>query len=129
MYVQESSKQKVGQQAVHSSSMEVDTMECRNCKHFIPSRSIALHEAYCSRHNVVCPHVGCGIVLRIEEAKNHVHCDKCGQAFQLGEMEKHMKVFHEPLRCPCGVVLEKEDMVGHTPFHIKFISVCFVSVK
>ncbi|OMO84806.1 Ubiquitin fusion degradation protein UFD1 [Corchorus olitorius] len=113
VHVQENSKRTVGQQAVHLSSMDVDTVECRNCKHFIPTRSIALHEAYCSRHNVVCPHVGCGIVLRIEEAKNHGHCEKCGQALHLGEMEKHMKVFHEPLMCPCGVVLEKEDMVQH----------------
>ncbi|KAE8685259.1 hypothetical protein F3Y22_tig00111099pilonHSYRG00089 [Hibiscus syriacus] len=113
VHVQENSKCKAGKQAMHSSSMEVDTEECRNCKHFIPSRSIAPHEAYCSRHNVVCPLAGCGIVLRMKEAKNHVHCNKCGQAFQSGEMEKHMKVFHEPLRCPCGVVLEKEDMVQH----------------
>jgi hypothetical protein len=42
-----------------------------------------------------------------------VHCNKCGRAFQQREMEKHMKVFHEPLQCPCGVVLEKEDMVQH----------------
>lgn len=104
----------VGQQAASSSSpAEMDTVECRNCKRFIPSRTVALHEAYCSRHNVVCQHVGCGIVLRVEEAKNHVHCDKCGQAFQQVEMEKHMKVFHEPIQCPCGVILEKVQMVEH----------------
>ncbi|KAF5481025.1 hypothetical protein F2P56_001720 [Juglans regia] len=112
--VQDDYKLKVGQQAVSSASpMEMDTVECRNCKHYIPSRTIALHEAYCSRHNIVCRHAGCGVVLRVEEAKNHVHCDKCGQAFQQGEMEKHMKVFHEPLHCPCGIVLEKEQMVEH----------------
>lgn len=113
--VEDVSNAKVGQRASSpsSSSMEMDTVECRNCKHYIPSRSIALHEAYCSRHNVICQHTGCGIVLRVEEAKNHVHCEKCGQAFQRAEMEKHMKVFHEPLRCPCGVVLEKEQMVQH----------------
>lgn len=111
--VQDNLNHKVGQQATSSSSMEVDTVECRNCKHYIPSRSIALHEAYCSRHNIICPHAGCGVVLRVAEAKNHVHCDKCGQALQRGEMEKHMKVFHEPLHCPCGVVLEKELMVQH----------------
>ncbi|XP_050207192.1 uncharacterized protein LOC126656626 [Mercurialis annua] len=111
--VQDYSNQKTGQQAGSSSAMEVDTVECRNCKHFIPTRSIALHELYCSRHNIVCPHAGCGIVLRTEEAKNHIHCEKCGQAFQKGEMEKHMKVFHEPLQCPCGVMLEKEQMVKH----------------
>ncbi|CAM8888045.1 unnamed protein product [Rhodiola kirilowii] len=47
------------------------------------------------------------------EAKNHVHCEKCGKAFQQAELEKHVKVFHEPLQCPCGVFLEKEDMVQH----------------
>lgn len=112
--IEDDFKQKLGQQAASSSSaMEIDTVECRNCKHCIPSRTIALHEAYCSRHNIVCQHAGCGIVLRVEEVKNHVHCNKCGQAFQHGEMEKHMKVFHEPLHCPCGVVLEKEQMVSN----------------
>ncbi|KAJ4845997.1 hypothetical protein Tsubulata_043538 [Turnera subulata] len=111
--VQDQGSLKAGQQAGSSSSMDVDTVECRNCKHFIPSRSIALHEAFCSRHNIVCQHPGCGVVLRTGEVKNHVHCEKCGQAFQKGEMEKHMKVFHEPLQCPCGAVLEKELMVQH----------------
>ncbi|KAK7276540.1 hypothetical protein RIF29_17681 [Crotalaria pallida] len=112
--VQDNLNQKMGQQASSSMpSVEIDTEQCRNCKHYIPSRTIALHEAYCSRHNVVCQHAGCGVVLRIEEAKNHVHCDRCGQAFQQVELEKHMKVFHEPLHCPCGIILEKEQMVEH----------------
>lgn len=113
VHVQDESECKVGQQASSSpTSMEVDTEQCQNCKHFIPSRTIALHEAYCRRHNVTCQHAGCGVVLRVEEASNHVHCDKCCQAFQRGEIDKHMKVFHEPLHCPCGIVLEKEEMVS-----------------
>lgn len=112
--IQDNSSRKVGQPVASSSLvMEVDTVECSNCKHYIPSRTIALHEAYCCRHNVICKHAGCGVVLRNEEVKNHVHCDKCGQAFQKGEIEKHMKVFHEPLQCPCGIVLEKELMVSN----------------
>ncbi|KAI9176620.1 hypothetical protein LWI28_005133 [Acer negundo] len=112
--IEDNSGRKVGQQATSSSSsVEIDTVKCRNCNHYIPSRSIVLHEAFCSRHSVVCQHAGCGIILRIDEAKNHVHCDKCGQAFQHDEMEKHMKVFHEPHSCPCGVVLEKASMVQH----------------
>ncbi|KAL2901191.1 Ubiquitin recognition factor in ER-associated degradation protein 1 [Bienertia sinuspersici] len=103
-----------GQQAgLSTSTIDVDSVECGNCKHYIPSRSIALHEAYCRRHNVVCQYSGCGVILRLEDAKNHVHCNKCGKAFQQSEMEKHMKVFHEPLHCSCGVVLEKEEMVQH----------------
>lgn len=112
--VQEKSKSMVSHQASSSSSLaDTDTVECRNCKHYIPSRTIALHEAYCRRHNMLCPHAGCGVVLRVGEEKNHVHCGKCGLAFQEGEMEKHIKVFHEPLHCPCGIVLEKDQMVQH----------------
>ncbi|CAL1407131.1 unnamed protein product [Linum trigynum] len=111
---QDNSTVKVGQQAGSTtSSVNTDTVECRNCKHFIPSMSIALHEAYCSRHNLVCQHPGCGVVLRVGEAKNHIHCDKCGESFHKDEINKHMKVFHEPLQCGCGVVLEKEQMVQH----------------
>lgn len=110
--VQENIKR--GQQAgLSTSTVDVDSVECGNCKHYIPSRSIDLHEAYCRRNNVACQYAGCGVILRAEDAKNHVHCNKCGKAFQQAEMEKHMKVFHEPLQCPCGVVLEKEEMVQH----------------
>lgn len=106
------STQRLGQHAASSSSSaEVDTLECRNCKRHIPSRTISLHEAYCSRHNTVCQYAGCGVVLRIEESERHIHCEKCSKAFQREEIEKHMKVFHEPLHCPCGIVLEKEQMV------------------
>ncbi|KAJ0053681.1 hypothetical protein Pint_01987 [Pistacia integerrima] len=112
--IDDNSGRKVGQQATSSSSsMEIDTVKCRNCNHFIPSQSIVLHEAYCSRHSVVCQRAGCGVVLRIEEAKTHVHCEKCGEGLHQGEMEKHMKVFHEPRTCPCGIVLENAAMVQH----------------
>lgn len=112
--LEDDSGRKVGQEATSSSSsIEMDTVQCKNCKRFIPSRSIVLHEAYCSRHSVACQHAGCGMVLRTEEARDHVHCDKCGQGLQRREMEKHMKVFHEQCSCPCGVVLENAAMVRH----------------
>nr|CAD1834906.1 unnamed protein product [Ananas comosus var. bracteatus] len=106
-------RQKVGEHLNAYSQVNSDSVECRNCRHYISSRTIVIHEAYCIRHNLVCQHEGCGVVLRKEQAANHVHCSKCGQAFQQREMEKHMKVFHEPLHCPCGVVLEKEEVVQH----------------
>jgi hypothetical protein len=100
--------QKVGaSEKVNSEDMVV----CNNCKRYITRRTIVLHEAYCVRHNVVCQHDGCEVVLRKEDIENHVHCVKCGCALQKGEMEKHMKVFHEPIECMCGIVLEKEEMV------------------
>ncbi|KAG0491035.1 hypothetical protein HPP92_007898 [Vanilla planifolia] len=92
---------------------DTDSVECQNCRHQISSRSILLHEAYCIRHNVVCQIDGCGVVLRKEEASDHVHCGKCAKAFRTEELEKHMKVFHQPTNCGCGVILEKEEMVHH----------------
>lgn len=111
--LKDTNRQRVGENASSSSHVDVDSVECRNCKHFISSRTILVHEAFCYRHNVPCQHDGCGVVLRKEEAGNHVHCRKCGKAFHQLEMEKHMKVFHEPIHCPCGVILEKEEMVQH----------------
>ncbi|XP_044503219.1 uncharacterized protein LOC123223859 [Mangifera indica] len=112
--IEDNSGRKVGQQATSSSSsIDMDAMKCRNCNRFIPSQSIVLHEAYCSRHSVVCQHASCGVVLRIEEAKTHVHCEKCGEGLQQGEMEKHLKVFHEPHTCLCGIVLDNAAMVQH----------------
>ncbi|GJN18708.1 hypothetical protein PR202_gb05899 [Eleusine coracana subsp. coracana] len=108
--IKDANSQRVGEHASASSSVDADTALCKNCKRHIASRTAPLHEAYCLRHNIACTHDGCGVVLRKEEAVDHVHCNKCGRAFQQREMEKHMKVFHEPLQCPCGVVLEKEDM-------------------
>ncbi|KAL6884600.1 hypothetical protein ACP4OV_010536 [Aristida adscensionis] len=113
--IKDVNSQTIGEQASGSSSMDIDSVVCKNCKRHIASRTAALHEAYCMRHNITCMHDGCGVVLRKEEAADHVHCNKCGRAFQQREMEKHMKVFHEPLQCPCGVDLEKEDMVCPTP--------------
>lgn len=113
-------KQKVGEHVTVPSQVDAECVECQNCKHYISSRTILLHEAYCIRHNVLCQYNGCGVVLRKEEVANHVHCDKCGQAFQQAQLEKHMRVFHEPLHCPCGVTLETEQMVCNL-FHDYFL--------
>ncbi|KAH9311747.1 hypothetical protein KI387_026782 [Taxus chinensis] len=105
--------QKVGTDLVSSSQKGADAEQCQNCKQLVPARTIALHEAYCKRHNIVCQYKSCGVILRRDEAGKHVHCSKCGKAFQQEEMGKHIKVFHEPLHCGCGEVLEKEEMVIH----------------
>ncbi|XP_024518034.1 uncharacterized protein LOC112341687 [Selaginella moellendorffii] len=86
---------------------------CGNCKQMIPSRTLPLHEAYCIRHNVPCGYPGCGIVLRREEAGQHVHCPGCGEAFRQEELQKHLEVFHVAHSCDCGVVLEMQAMVKH----------------
>ncbi|KAG0489349.1 hypothetical protein HPP92_008160 [Vanilla planifolia] len=112
-FLKDNNINKVGQSFTSLGQADTDSVECQNCRHQISSRSILLHEAYCIRHNVVCQIDGCGVVLRKEEASDHVHCGKCAKAFRTEELEKHMKVFHQPTNCGCGVILEKEEMVHH----------------
>jgi hypothetical protein len=87
--------------------------KCPNCGQTVPASSAVLHEAYCRRHNLVCPFPGCGLVLRKEEMRNHVHCEKCGKGLAGGELEKHVRCQHTPLKCECGAELVMEEMVRH----------------
>ncbi|KAG0589348.1 hypothetical protein M758_1G014300 [Ceratodon purpureus] len=104
-------------EAVGSSSQSVQPDDgfslCQNCKQLIPARTFMLHEAYCRRHNFACQHPGCGVVLRKGDKDKHAHCPKCGLGLTGDELPKHMKVFHERLKCECGVELEMEAMVEH----------------
>lgn len=101
--------------ALPAAAAEEGAAECRNCRRLVSAQSIVIHEAFCARHNVVCQHKGCGAVLRKEEAGAHVHCGECGQALRREQLEKHLDVFHRPVNCPCGAVLEKEEMVKLLP--------------
>jgi len=51
------------------------------------------------------------VVLRKGDKDKHAHCTKCGLGLTTEELAKHMKVFHERLKCECGVELEMEPMV------------------
>ncbi|PWA58627.1 TRAF-like protein [Artemisia annua] len=61
--------------------------------------------------SVESDHFGKGTVHEKKSICTHVHCGKCGLAFHSGEIQKRMKVFHESLTCPCGVILEKTQKV------------------
>jgi hypothetical protein len=52
------------------------------------------------------------VVLRKGDKDKHVHCPKCGLGLTGDELPKHMKVFHERLKCECGAELEMEAMVS-----------------
>eukprot|EP00850_Spirogloea_muscicola_P003112 SM000012S25374 [mRNA] locus=s12:733873:736843:- [translate_table: standard] len=89
-------------------------VRCSNCQQLVPAGATALHTAFCERHNLVCSFPGCGAVLRRSDAPLHAHCAQCGVAMRAGvELEKHVAVAHELLKCRCGVVLEMADMVRH----------------
>lgn len=52
-----------------------EDVQCKNCLQWVPQRTLMLHENYCLRNNIICPH-GCGQVFqkRSAEFQSHWHC-------------------------------------------------------
>ena len=80
-----------------------DEVVCKNCHQHIPKRTLALHEAFCYRNNVLCPRCS-NVFLKSSEAwEKHWHCphdDSHGNTST--SHDKHNSTFHPPLppRCP-----------------------------
>ncbi|KAK6346914.1 hypothetical protein TWF696_007014 [Orbilia brochopaga] len=79
-----------------------DNEICPNCKRSIPKQSMFLHQNFCVRNNVLCPH-GCGQVFKKGTETDHWHCTEC-KAFGTNQpsrdtYSKHMNIAHTPRRC------------------------------
>lgn len=76
-----------------------DHARCPNCTHWIPARTLVLHESFCRRHNVLCAR--CSAVLRRGAEHHHWHCAVCNA---LGDSaashRKHLSTTHTPHACP-----------------------------
>lgn len=78
-----------------------EDVRCRNCRQWVPQRTLLLHENFCLRNNIICPK-GCGAVFqkRSEAWQNHWHCphDSSHGNTPLSHT-KHDEVFHTPQPC------------------------------
>ncbi|KAI9323475.1 ubiquitin fusion degradation protein UFD1-domain-containing protein [Dichotomocladium elegans] len=95
---------------------EAGYTRCKNCNTWVPERSNTLHESFCLRNNVVCPH-GCGRVFKkgSPELENHWHCTKCNYVGTRNGQKKHIDYFHVPKTCICGdfVTNSYEELARH----------------
>lgn len=81
-----------------------DEEQCKNCLQWIPKRTLMLHENFCLRNNIACPHCRNVFQKRSLEWQNHWHCD-FGDGFgsSAESRAKHDAIFHTPHACPsCG---------------------------
>ena len=84
-----------------------EDVRCKNCNQWVPKRTLMLHENFCLRNNILCPH-GCGQVFqkRSLEFENHWHCPHDTSYGNTGlSHQKHDSIYHPPevLRCSeCG---------------------------
>lgn len=74
---------------------------CKNCRQRVPRRTMMLHENFCFRNNVQCPHCENVFQKKSVEWDNHWHCplDDVYGNDPLSK-KKHDTLFHSPVSCP-----------------------------
>ncbi|KAL2359869.1 hypothetical protein RJZ56_007279 [Blastomyces dermatitidis] len=80
---------------------DLDDTQCKNCRQWIPKRTLFLHENFCLRNNILCSKCENVFQKRSPEWENHWHCphdDSYGN--DPSSQLKHNKVFHTPHPCP-----------------------------
>ncbi|KAL8795146.1 MAG: hypothetical protein Q9195_002301 [Heterodermia aff. obscurata] len=78
-----------------------DETKCKNCHQWVPSRTMILHENFCFRNNILCPH--CTTVFQKSSPawQNHWHCPHDpSHGTTPTSHQKHNTLFHTPRPCP-----------------------------
>jgi hypothetical protein len=73
----DSTKGKInGPAAPHGDVQHHDPEEeqCKNCHQWVPSRTMMLHENFCLRNNILCPHCDNVFQKKSPEWQDHWHC-------------------------------------------------------
>ncbi|CAF9930012.1 MAG: hypothetical protein HETSPECPRED_007515 [Heterodermia speciosa] len=92
-----------------------DETKCKNCHQWVPSRTMILHENFCFRNNILCPHCSNVFQKSSPEWKNHWHCphdDSHGST--PASHQKHDTLFHTPRSCTsCGYQAKNTPDLAH----------------
>ncbi|KAK3064504.1 hypothetical protein LTS18_006626 [Coniosporium uncinatum] len=92
-------------------------VQCKNCLQWVPQRTLMLHENFCLRNNILCPH-GCSQVFqkRSPTYQSHWHCDKCttGHGNTALSKTKHNHLSHTPQPCStCEITFPSMSELAH----------------
>ena len=91
-----------------------DDERCSNCHQAVPKRTIFLHQNFCLRNNVLCPH--CHLVFQksSSEWQNHWHCPHdSSHGNTLSSHAKHDLLLHTSRSCPCGYDAANTSDLAH----------------
>lgn len=78
-----------------------DEERCTNCLQAVPKRTMFLHQNFCLRNNILCPH--CHLVYQksSSEWQNHWHCPHdVSHGNTLSSHAKHDSLMHTSRSCP-----------------------------
>jgi len=93
-----------------------DEEQCKNCHQWVPKRTMMLHENFCLRNNILCPHCQNVFQKKSEEWANHWHCEYDSEHGNSPSTKtKHDEIFHTSKPCPnCPYVASNlRDLASH----------------
>lgn len=85
---------------------------CSNCHQSVPRRTMFLHQNFCLRNNISCPHCHNVFQKSSPEWKNHWHCSHdSSHGISPSSQQKHNRLYHTSQTCPscahpCNNMLE-----------------------
>jgi hypothetical protein len=78
-----------------------DEDQCKNCLQWVPKRTMMLHENFCLRNNILCPHCQTVFKKSSEEWKNHWHCPHdSAHGDTAASKVQHDAIVHTVRQCP-----------------------------
>ena len=92
-----------------------DETQCRNCRQWVPQRTLFLHENFCLRNNVLCPQCSNVFQKSSPEWKDHWHCPHdTAYGNSAASKVKHDTLFHTPQICKsCGYQVKSIPELAH----------------
>lgn len=86
--------------ATNGDTNHADEEQCKNCRQWVPKRTVILHENFCLRNNTVCPKCMRVFQKRSSEWQNHWHCpDDDAHGNDVFSKTKHDSTFHTTSTC------------------------------
>lgn len=81
--------------------LAVDEERCTNCHQPVPKRTMFLHQNFCLRNNILCPHCHGVFQKGSVEWQNHWHCPHDSSHGNTPSSKiKHDSLFHKSAICP-----------------------------
>lgn len=97
----ESNKTNRASQESNSRAHAADEEQCKNCHQWVPKRTMILHENFCLRNNVLCPHCERVFNKKSSEWENHWHCPYDTEHGNTPSSKQvHDDIFHTSRQCP-----------------------------
>lgn len=78
-----------------------DEDQCKNCHQWVPKRTMMLHENFCLRNNILCPHCQNVFQKKSQEWENHWHCEHdSAHGNTTAGKAQHDSIVHTTRQCP-----------------------------